>query len=126
MQASQTEIASELDKHSARDRPKPCQAAQIVAAADFEVIRTLGCPRGGSEVGELVLGRRVQHEQKALRLIVQRAIPFVPQLRWSFQDEKALYLVMVGQFGCCQYANSLMQSYPNHRKIIPVRACERG
>lgn len=95
-------------------------APQRVSAVDFEVIHRMAPPPGNTG-GELVLGRKIgtahsyaikvfrkaslstdgqdyiraRNEQSALRLIVERRIPFAPRLHWSFQDEKALYLVMV-------------------------------
>ncbi|KZT68809.1 kinase-like protein [Daedalea quercina L-15889] len=91
-----------------------------INASDFEVIRPVRRGQAVPRKGELVIGRRadtgrlyaikvfrkaslgadqgaytgVRTEQAALRLVTERAVPCAMQLYWSFQDEKALYLIM--------------------------------
>lgn len=98
------------------------EASRRIGASDFEVIRPVQQKQRSSRKGELVIGRKsdtgrfyvikvfrkaslgaeeegyvyARREQTALRLITERAIPCAMQLYWSFQDNKALYLIMVG------------------------------
>ncbi|KAH9836714.1 kinase-like domain-containing protein [Rhodofomes roseus] len=91
-----------------------------INASDFEVIRQVERRQTASWKGELVIGRKndtarlyaikvfrktslgadqggytyARTEQAALRSVTERAIPFAMHLCWSFQDEKALYLIM--------------------------------
>ncbi|KAI0727643.1 kinase-like domain-containing protein [Fomitopsis betulina] len=96
------------------------EASRRIGASDFEVIRPVQQKQRSSRKGELVIGRKsdtgrfyvikvfrkaslgaeeegyvyARREQTALRLITERAIPCAMQLYWSFQDNKALYLIM--------------------------------
>ncbi|EPS98102.1 hypothetical protein FOMPIDRAFT_1165856 [Fomitopsis schrenkii] len=96
------------------------EASRRISASDFEVIRPVQRGQQSSRKGELVIGRKsdtgrfyaikvfrkasvgadqrgsayARREQEALRLVTERAVPFAVQLYWSFQDDKALYLIM--------------------------------
>ena len=97
------------------------EASRRISASDFEVIRSIQRGHRCTRKGELVIGRKAdtgrfyaikvfrkaslgteegayayaRREQAALRLVTERAIPCAMQLYWSFQDDKALYLIMV-------------------------------
>lgn len=101
------------------------EASRRISASDFEVIRPVQRGQQSSRKGELVIGRKsdtgrfyaikvfrkasvgadqrgsayARREQEALRLVTERAVPFAVQLYWSFQDDKALYLIMVSRSG---------------------------
>ena len=96
-------------------------ASRRIGASDFEVIRSIQRDQRTLRKGELVIGRKAdtgrfyaikvfrkaslgaeegayayaRREQAALRLVTERAVPCAMQLYWSFQDDKALYLIMV-------------------------------
>ena len=96
------------------------EASRRVGASDFEVIRPIQRAQRPTWKGELVIGRKAdtgrfyaikvfrkaslgaegaytyaRREQAALRLVTERAAPCAMQLYWSFQDDKALYMIMV-------------------------------
>ncbi|CDO71755.1 hypothetical protein BN946_scf184920.g39 [Trametes cinnabarina] len=87
-----------------------------IDASDFEYIRTLNT----GEAGEVIIARRadnekiytvklirkagwngstlaarIRSEQKILRVLTECSVPFVVKLFWSFEDERAMYLVVV-------------------------------
>ncbi|CCM03719.1 uncharacterized protein FIBRA_05865 [Fibroporia radiculosa] len=99
--------------------PEDIRSPRKVSAADFEVICSMRVKP--NESSDIVLGRkkdtrnpyaikvlrkaacldgrdlwRFRTEQAVLRLLTERGVPFAAKLQWSFQDEKALYLVMTG------------------------------
>ena len=119
-----------------------------ISASEFEVIRPVRHGKTDPRKGELVIGRRThtgrlyaikvvrkgslgadheaytpaRTEQAALRLVTERAIPCTMQLYWSFQDEKALYLIMVSQPATC---SCVIQFIIPHRTTWH-RICERS
>lgn len=92
-----------------------------VSSSDFEVIRPVQREQVVPPQGELVIGRHTdtgrlyaikvfrkvsigadqrdytyaRMEQAVLRLLTERVVPCAMHLYWSFQDERALYLIMV-------------------------------
>ncbi|KAH9891226.1 kinase-like domain-containing protein [Cubamyces lactineus] len=100
--------------HSHASPPKPKDNTTI-DAADFEYIRTLCVDEHGewliarkADVGQVhtvklirksgwnadALAARIRREQKILQVLKECQVPFVVQLYWSFEDERAMYLVM--------------------------------
>lgn len=96
------------------EQPK---AGSAIDASSFEYIRTLEV----GETGESLIARkadtgkvhtvklvrksghnaaglatRIAGEQKILRVSTECCVPFVVSLFWSFEDERAMYLVIVG------------------------------
>lgn len=88
-----------------------------VNASDFEYIRTLKVAQYGESLiarkpdtgtvytVKLVrksghsaseLARRVAAEQKIMRVLTECSAPFAARLHWSFEDDRAMYLVIVG------------------------------
>lgn len=95
------------------EQPK---AGSAIDASSFEYIRTLEV----GETGESLIARkadtgkvhtvklvrksghnaaglatRIASEQKILRVSTECCVPFVVSLFWSFEDERAMYLVIV-------------------------------
>ncbi|KAI0656764.1 kinase-like domain-containing protein [Cubamyces menziesii] len=98
--------------HASPSKPKD---RSTIDASDFEYIRTLCVDEHGerlvarkAESGQVytvklirksgysadALAGRMRREQKILRVLRECQVPFVVQLFWSFEDERAMYLVM--------------------------------
>ncbi|KAI8983255.1 kinase-like domain-containing protein [Trametes punicea] len=96
-----------------REPAKPTKDT-TVDASDFEYIRTLHAGERGEslsarklDTGKVYtvrlirktgyngreLAMRIQREQKMLRVLTECAVPFVAKLFWSFEDQRAMYLV---------------------------------
>lgn len=48
-----------------------------------------------SGYGAVSLAARIRNEQAALKILTKLEVPFVLRLWWSFEDERAMYLVTV-------------------------------
>ncbi|KAI9065571.1 kinase-like protein [Trametes sanguinea] len=101
--------------HPSSPRASERKDSATLNASDFEYIRTLQA----SETGEVLIARkadtehvytvklirksgwngsvlaaRIRSQQKLLRVLTECRVPFVTRLFWSFEDERAMYLVV--------------------------------
>ena len=118
-----------------------------IDANHFEYIQNLATDEGGESIlarkfdngkvytvklvrksgfGAARFAARIRDEQAALKLLTKLEVPFVIRLWWSFEDERAMYLVTVSAL-CDSRAYMELTDVPSCGRIGQmVENCERS